>query len=205
MRRCVSLDRIVNGVGMFPGRSGLRRLGSAAGLDGSAKSFGLRGTRHCSQSTYLDLVHRKGTMPKFGCKGRSISLQSLNRDFSSDTSSDHPPKLKLSRTKLVTRHGATNNSGAKVQARALLHSSSDLPSVICDFIHLLRCISAQQLSSPIGSHIPVLKRFSTGHINPQIKRRHREAEWKSLHDLTEEFDDEYTPAHVEVVLLSNTS
>lgn len=206
MRRCVSLDRIVS-KGPFPGRSSLRssRLGSAAGLDGSLKSFGLRGTRHGSQgsqSMYLDLVHHKGTLPRPGFKGRSTSLQSLNRDSSSDTPPDPPPKLKLREPKVfVARHGATDDPGGKVQARALLHSSSSQPSVISDLIQLLRCISKQQVSVPAGSHIPVLKRSSTGPLNPRVKRRHREAEWKSLHDLTEEFDDEYTPVTVKVVLL----
>ncbi|XP_044030393.1 CDK5 regulatory subunit-associated protein 2 isoform X3 [Siniperca chuatsi] len=197
MKRCVSLDQIVS-KGAFPGRSGLRssRLGSAAGLDGSMKSFGLRGTRHHSQSMYLDLVHRKGILPRPGFKSRSTSLQSLNRDFSSDTPPDPPPKLKLREAVSVARHGATDDPGGKVQARALLCSSSSQPSVISDLIQLLRCISKQQVSVPAGSHIPVLKRLNSGPHNPQAKRRHREAEWKSLHDLTEEFDDEYTPVSV---------
>lgn len=203
MRRCVSLDRIVSGGGVWPGRSGLKGLGSVAGLDGSIKSFAFRGTRHRSQSMYLDLVQRKGTLPKPGFKGRSTSLQSLNRDFFSDTPSDPPPKLKLRGTKLIARHVATDDPGGKVQARALLHSSSSQPSVISDLIQLLRCISMQQVSRPEGSHIPILKRSSTGHLNPRAKLRHKEAEWKSLHDLTEEFDDEYTPVKVEVVLFSN--
>ncbi|XP_070780479.1 CDK5 regulatory subunit-associated protein 2 [Enoplosus armatus] len=198
MKRCVSLDQIVS-KGAFPGRSGLRssRLGSAAGLDGSMKSFGLQGTRHRSQSMYLDLVHRKGILPRPGFKGRSSSLQSLNRDFSSDTPLDPPPKQKFREAKMfVARHGATDDPGGKVQARALLHSSSSQPSVISDLIQLLRCITKQQVSAPAGSHIPVLKRLNTGPHNPRAKRRQREAEWKSLHDLTEEFDDEYTPVRV---------
>lgn len=202
MRRCVSLDRIISVGGVLPGRLGPKRLGSAAGLDGSMKSFGLRGARHRSQSMYLDLVQRKGTLPKPGFKGRSTSLQSLNRDFSSDPLSEPPPKLKLRGTKLITRHGATEDPGGKVQARALLHSSSSQPSVISDLILLLRCLSKQQVSRPLGSHIPVLKKLSTSLLNPQAKRRHKQAKWKSLHDLTEEFDDEYTPVKLEVVILS---
>lgn len=207
MKRCVSLDQIAI-KGLFPGRSGLRssRLGSAAELDGSMKGFVLRGTRHRSQSMYLDLVQRKGTLPRPGFKGRSTSLQSLNRDFSLDTSSDPPPKLKLREPKVfVTRQGAANDPAGKAQARALLRSSSSQPSVISDLIQLLRCISKQHISAPAGSHIPVLKRLNTGPHNVRAKQRHREAEWKSLHDLTEEFDDEYTPVRVKVVLLSNVS
>ncbi|KAM7368805.1 hypothetical protein PAMP_013112 [Pampus punctatissimus] len=207
MRRCVSLDRIAT-KGAFPGRSGLRssRLASAAGLEGSMKSSGLRGTRHHSQSMYLDLVHRKGTMTRPGLKSRSTSLQSLNRDFASDTPPEPTPKLKLRESKVfVARRGATDDPGGKVQARALLRSSSSQPSVISDLIQLLRCISKQQMSAPAGSRIPVLKKLSAGHVNPRAKRRYRETKWKSLHDLTEEFDDEYIPVRVEVVLFSNTN
>ncbi|XP_038590366.1 uncharacterized protein LOC119914906 [Micropterus salmoides] len=207
MKRCVSLDQIVS-KGSFSGRSGLRssRLGSAAGLDCSMKSFGLRGTRNRSQSMYLDLVHRKGILPRPGFKGRSTSLQSLNRDFSSDTPPDSLPKLKLREAKVfVARHGAVDDPGGKFQARALLRRSSSEPSVISDLIQLLRCISKQQVSAPAGSHIPILKRLNIGLHNPRAKRRHREAEWKSLQDLTEEFDDEYTPVNVKVVPFSNPS
>ncbi|XP_031173709.1 CDK5 regulatory subunit-associated protein 2 isoform X2 [Sander lucioperca] len=198
MRRCVSLDRIAS-KGAFPGRSSLRssRLGSVAGLNGSMKSISLRGTRHSSQSMYLDLVQRKGTLPRPGFKDRSTSLQSLNKDFSFDTTPDPLPKPKLREPKVfVARHGVTDDPGGKVQAKALLRSSSSQPSVISDLIQLLRCIPKQQVSAPAGSHIPVLKRLNTGSLNPRAKRRHREAEWKSLHDLTEEFDDEYTPVRV---------
>lgn len=207
MRRCVSLDQIV-GKGASQGRLSLRssRLGSAAGLDGSTKSIGLLGTRQYSQSMYLDLVHRKGSLPRPGFKSHSTSLQSLNRDLSSDTAPDPLSKLKLREPKVfVVRHGATDDPGGKDQARALLHSSANQPSVIADLIQLLRCISKQQVSAPAGSHIPVLKRLSTSPLNPRAKRRHREADWKSLHDLTEEFDDEYTPVRVKVVLYRNHS
>ncbi|XP_054874995.1 CDK5 regulatory subunit-associated protein 2 isoform X2 [Amphiprion ocellaris] len=195
MRRCVSLDRIAS-KGAFPGRSGLRssRLGSGAGLDGYMKNFGLRSTGHRSQSMYLDLVQRKGTLPRPGFKGRSTSLQSLNRDFSSEIPPDPPPKRKQRESKLpVGRYGNTDDLKGKLQAKALLHSSSSQPSVISDLIQLLRCISSQQVSAPAGSHIPVLKKLNAGPHTTQAKRRHREAEWKSLHDLTEEFNDEYTP------------
>lgn len=205
MRRCVSLDRIAS-KGPFPGRSGLRgsRLGSGAGLDGTTKHFGLWGTRHRSQSMYLDLIQRKGTLPRPGFSGRSTSLQSLNRDFSSDTPTDPPLRRKLREARVFfARYGTTDESGGKAQARALLQRSSNQPSVISDLIQILRCISKQQVSAPAGSHIPVLKRLNAGSLSTRGKRRHREAELKSLHDLSEEFDDEYTPVRVKVVPFSN--
>lgn len=198
MRRCVSLDRLVS-KGAFPARSSLSssRLGSAAGLDGSMKSFGLRGTRQHSQSMYLDLVQHKGTIPKPGFKGRSTSMHSLNRDFASDTLPDPPAKQKLREAKV--RHGATNDPGGQIQARALLRRSSSQPSVVSDLIQLLRFMCKQHVSAPAGSRIPVLKRLSASHLNPCHKRKPRTVEWKSLYDLSEEFDDEYTPVRVKVV------
>ncbi|XP_058473906.1 CDK5 regulatory subunit-associated protein 2 isoform X2 [Solea solea] len=200
MRRCVSLDRIV-GRGPTFGCSGLRssRLGSGAGLDGSLKSFGLKGTRHRSKSLYFDLVQHKGILLRPEIKGHSRSLQLLNRDFSSETSSVPPVKLNVRQSKVfVTRHSGTSvEPRGKIQARALLYSSSSQPSVISDLIQVLRCFSKQPLSTPAGSRIPVLKRLSTHHLKPKTKFRHQEAELKFLHDLTEEFDDEYTSVKVE--------
>ncbi|CAG5867677.1 unnamed protein product [Menidia menidia] len=194
MRRCVSLDRIAS-KGTFPWRSGLRgsRLGSGAGIDAPV-NIGLRGTRHRSQSMYLDLVQRKGTLARSGFKGRSASLQSLNRDFSSETPPDPQPKRKLREPKvLVARYGSSNEPGGKSQAKALLQSSSSQPSVISDLIQILRCISKQQVSSPAGSRIPVLRRVNSGTVVPRARLKNREAEWKSLHEIAEEFNDEYTP------------
>ncbi|XP_061555293.1 CDK5 regulatory subunit-associated protein 2 isoform X3 [Phycodurus eques] len=197
MRRCVSLDRLVS-KGVFPGRSGLKkwRVGSAVGLDRPMKSCGLRASRGCSQSMYLDLVHYKGTFPRHGFKGRSASLQSLNRDFDSPEATPRKTKVREAKT-FVLRNVATDDPMGKAQAKALLRSSSRQPSMISDLIQLLRCISKQGVSVPAGSRIPVLKRFSTGHSHACNKRVRREAKWKSLHDLTEEFDDQYTPATAE--------
>ncbi|XP_017263118.1 CDK5 regulatory subunit-associated protein 2 isoform X2 [Kryptolebias marmoratus] len=198
MRRCMSLDRIAS-KGALPARSGLRssRPGSAAGLDGFMKNTGLVGTRLRSQSMYLDLVQRKGTLSRHGFKARSTSLQSLNRDFSLDTPPDSLHKRKLRESKgFAAGYGTTNNPRGKVQAKALLHNSSSQPSVLSDVIQILRCISRQHLSAPAGSRIPVLKRLNAGSVISRPKFRKREAEWKSLHDLTEEFNDEYTPVRV---------
>ncbi|KAM6902078.1 CDK5 regulatory subunit-associated protein 2 [Xenentodon cancila] len=196
MRRCVSLDRIVS-KGAFPGRSGLRssRLGSGAGLGGSMKSIG--NIRHRSQSVYLDLVQRKNTLSRHGFKGRSTSLMSLNREISTDIPQDSAPKRKLREPKVFgARHGTIDDPAGRIQAKALLHSSSSQPSVISDLIQILRCISKQQMSAPAGSRIPVLKRLNSGTVITRAKQRHRNADWKSLHDLTEEFYDDYTPVRV---------
>lgn len=205
MRRCVSLDRIVS-KGAFPGRLGLKssRLGSGAGLGGSMKSIG--NTRHRSQSMYLDLVQRKGTLCKPGFKGRSTSLQSLNREFSTDIPPEPAPKRKLREPKVFgSRHGTIDDPRGKDQARALLYSSSSQPSVISDLIQILRCVSKHQISAPAGSRIPILQRLNAGTLITRAKRRHRGPEWKSLHDLTEEFNDEYTPVRVKVVTFVVTS
>lgn len=191
MKRCVSLDQIT---GKFPGHSL------------SVKSLGLRGSCHRPQSIYLDLVQRKGMLPRPGSRSRSTSLQSLNRDFSLDLPPDPPSRHKLRDSSLFAdRHSAVNNTGGMVQAKVLLHRSSSQPSIISDLIQLLRCISKQKISIYKGSHIPVLKRLNTVPINYRAKCKHIEAGWRSLHDLTEEFDDQYTPVIVKVVLLCNGS
>lgn len=187
MKRCVSLDHIAT-KGAYGGRSG------------SMKSSGLRGMRHRSQSMYLDLVQRKGMLLRPGFKGRCTSLQSLNRDFLSDIPPDPPAKLKLRESKaFVNRQRPVNEKQGMIETKALLRSSLSKPSVISDLIQLLRCISMQKVSVPEGSHIPVLKRLNTGTRYSRSKHRDREAVWKSLHDLTEEFNDEYAPVRVKVV------
>ncbi|XP_037121006.1 CDK5 regulatory subunit-associated protein 2 isoform X1 [Syngnathus acus] len=197
MRRCVSLDRLV-GKGVLPGRSGLKkwRMGSTVGLDSPTKTFGLRGSRGSSQSMYLDLVHHKGTFPRPGLKARSASLQSLNRDF--ETPETKPGRTKVREAKAsVSRHAANVDPAGKAQAQTLLRRTSRQPSVISDLIQLLRCLGKQEVSVPCGSRIPVLKRFTAGQLPAPNKRVRKEAQWKSLHDLTEEFDDQYLPAAVE--------
>ncbi|XP_061764180.1 CDK5 regulatory subunit-associated protein 2 isoform X2 [Nerophis ophidion] len=200
MRRCVSLDRLVS-KGVFPGRSGLRkwRMGSAVGLDSSMKSFGLLGSRCISKSMYLDLVQYKGTIPRPEFKDRSTSMLSLNRDFASDNT-DIPGKnkLRVAKTLVVSKAASDEDYGGKAQAMFLLRRSSRQPSVISDLTQLLRCITKHRVSVPPGSRIPVSKRLSVGHISVGRKRVRKEAEWKSLHDLTEEFDDKYTPVTMEV-------
>lgn len=206
MRRCVSLDRIAS-KGTFSGRQSIKgsKLGSGTGPDGFMRNSGLRGTRHHSQSIYLDLVQRQGTLgTRLGLRGRSTSLQSLHREVSSDSTSDPPLKRNPREAKaFAARHFALRDPGRKVQARALLQSSSTQPSVISDLIQILRCLSKQPVSAPAGSHIPVLKRLNGIRPHAPAKRVHRVVEWKSLHDLTEEFDDEYTPVRVKVDSFSN--
>ncbi|XP_030005659.1 CDK5 regulatory subunit-associated protein 2 isoform X2 [Sphaeramia orbicularis] len=199
MRRCVSLDRIAS-KGSFPGRSCLRfgSVSGSAGLEGSLKTSGLRGTRHRSQSMYLDLVQRKGTLNRYGFHGRSTSLQCLNRDFGSDSPLDPPSKLKLREPKVIARQNSTDDTVGKAQARALQRSAGQ-PSLIADLVQILCCISRRHISAPAGCRIPVLKRSNAVHRNPSTKGSHKETEWKALHDLTEEFDDEYTPVKVEKI------
>lgn len=193
MKRCVSLDQISSKAAIL-------------GHSLSVKSLGHRGSCHRPQSIYLDLVQRKGMLPRPGFRSRSTSLQSLNRDFSSDMTPDPSPRHQIRDSSLfVDRHGAVNNSKGMMQAKALLHRSSSQPSIISDLIQLLRCISKQKISSFKGSHIPILKSLNTIPPNYQSMYKHSEAGWRSLHDLTEEFDDQYTPITVKVVLLCNAS
>lgn len=170
MRRCVSLDRI--------GRCG-----------------SLRGTRHRSQSMYFDLVHRKGPHLRYGFKGCSTSLQSLNRDVSSECLSKLGPK----EVKRPSRTNFSSDAMGKFQARLLVQSTSAQPSVISDLIQLLGCICTRQICVPAGSRIPVLRRTRNTHLHPHSNYRLKDNKWKSLHQLADEFDDEYSPVIVKVV------
>lgn len=188
MKRCVSLDQIASKAS-YPSRSG------------SLKGFGLRGTRLHSQSMYFDLVQRTGLLPRPGFKGRSASLQSLNRDLSSEPPAEPQPRPKGREAKVFGgKHCGADDPRGSSQARALLPRSPSQPSVISDLIRLLRCISRQQICVPVGSHIPVLKAANRSTTGRRHSNRHRESEWKSLHDLAEEFDDEYAAVRVKVVL-----
>lgn len=186
IKRCVSLDQIAS-KGLNPGRSG------------SLKGLSLRGTRLHSQSMYLDLVQRTGMLPRLGFKGRSASLQSLNREPSSEMPLDPQPRLKCKEAKVFFSKQQADDPRGTTQARALLRRSPSQPSVICDLTRLLRCISRQQICVPAGCHIPVLKPANAGPLGRRHSQRRRESEWKSLHDLAEEFDDEYAAVRVKVV------
>ena len=195
MRRCVSLDRL-GGKAATPARSGFRRPllrpGSGSMLDCS--SGGLQAARHRSQSMYLDLVSRKGSLPSPGFKGRSTSLQSLNQDLASKTFTDTQPKRHLREP--IPRKTLTDGSRAKDYARTRPRSPPVQASLISDLVQLLHCISRRPILAPPDSRIPVLQKPHSSHTPPNLlrtKRRSREAQWKSLHDLTEEFTDEYTP------------
>lgn len=176
IRRCVSLDRL--------------------GGRGS-----LRGTRHRSQSMYLDLIHRKGPHSRHGFKGCSVSLQSLNRDFPSVISSDYVSKLKPKEVKRLSRTNSSGDALGKAQARLLVKSTSTQPSIISDLIQILCCICAHQISVPAGSHIPVLRRMGCTRLYPQSNYGLRDNKWMTLHHLADEFDDEYSPVIVKVVYL----
>lgn len=187
MKRCVSLDQIAS-------------KASYQSRSGSLKGFGLRGTRLHSQSMYLDLVQRTGLLPRPGFKGRSASLQSLSRDASSEPPAEPQPRLKCREAKVFAgKHSGADDPRGSSQARTLLRRSPSQPSVISDLIRLLRCISRQQICVPAGSHIPVLKSANSGTTGRRHSHRRWESEWKSLHDLAEEFDDEYVAVRVKVV------
>ncbi|XP_059894564.1 CDK5 regulatory subunit-associated protein 2 isoform X6 [Gadus macrocephalus] len=195
MRRCVSLDRL-GGKAATPARSGLRRppLRPGSGSMVECSAGGLQAARHRSQSMYLDLVNRKGSLPSPGFKSRSTSLQSLNQDFASKTFTDPQPKRHLREP--IPKKKLTNGSKAKDQARTRHRSPTVQPSLISDLVQLLHCISRRPILAPPDSRIPLLQKTHSGHTPPNLlrtKRRSREAQWKSLHDLTEEFNDEYTP------------
>ncbi|KAK7896463.1 hypothetical protein WMY93_021788 [Mugilogobius chulae] len=164
MRRCVSLDRIA-------GKSTGIKLGF--GHEGSMRFSSLRGTRHRSQSMYLDLVHRKSPKSRYGFKGRSTSLLCLNKDFASETPS-------TVRQKAVKGLSGPNSGVGLGKTQSRLQSTNQ-PTVISDLIQLLCCITTHQISESSCLYPP-----------PSCRPKDNTA----LQELAEEFDDEYTPVSV---------
>ncbi|XP_055010194.1 CDK5 regulatory subunit-associated protein 2 isoform X3 [Boleophthalmus pectinirostris] len=183
MRRCVSLDRIA---GKSIGHCGIK-FGSE--YQDPIRSDSVRGTRHRSQSMYFDLVHRKCPQSRYGFKGHFKSLQSLNRDFASDYMSTLRPKTVKGLNRLNSAVGSLEKSQTTVQ-------SSTQPSIVSDVIQLLCYITTHQISVPAGSRIPILRRISITRLHPPSNCRHKDN--KILHELAEEFDDQYTPVRMEV-------
>lgn len=184
MRRCVSSDSIVR----RPTFGGTSRHESAAGHDDSSKNCGLNGSRQLSKSSYFDLVQHK--RPGIG----TSFVKSINQSISSKTPLEPNINVKGTQSKVFTARPRRT-----IQAKALLHSSEGQPSVISELIQLLRCISKRRVSVPAGSHIPVLKQLGADCIKSEVRCKPKEAEWKSLHGLAEQFDDEYPSVRVEVV------
>ncbi|KAM9820920.1 LOW QUALITY PROTEIN: CDK5 regulatory subunit-associated protein 2 [Neosynchiropus ocellatus] len=96
------------------------------------------------------------------------------------------------------RMGAPPSAAVRQLSELIAKKDQELePSVLSDLVQILHCISKQRLSAPAGSRIPVLKEFAAGQLNLWNKRRSKEAELKPLHDLSEEFDDQYASVEVE--------
>ncbi|XP_046901601.1 protein SPT2 homolog [Hypomesus transpacificus] len=220
VRRCASLD-ILGGTGEAHGRSTPRKhsgFGAGTPSEPPVKNPGFRSAKLRSKSMYLDLVQRKVT--------RSTSLQSLNPDLAPDppagapASSDPPARRQQRKSKVwrleekapssetPTRPPPGGPSPGKLPKPRPGPPPPSQPSVTAELLHLLRSIPRRPVKAPPESRLPQLRRLTAGAAPPSgrltpgpgARRRHREAEWKSLHDLTEEFNDDYAPLKAEVAV-----
>uniref|UniRef100_A0A8C7TBR4 Uncharacterized protein n=1 Tax=Oncorhynchus mykiss TaxID=8022 RepID=A0A8C7TBR4_ONCMY len=153
---------------------------------------------------YLDLVYRKGTLASPGPRLRSASLQSLNLDHPQQTEPLCPlPQRQHRESKIPLRE----RSPSVGPATSTTTPQRAQPSIISDLLQLLRSLPRPPVPGAPGSRIPILRRRpSDGQplpprrsLTPWVWHRLREAEWRSLQDLTEEFNDDYMPLRVEVV------
>uniref|UniRef100_A0A4W5NIB8 CDK5 regulatory subunit associated protein 2 n=1 Tax=Hucho hucho TaxID=62062 RepID=A0A4W5NIB8_9TELE len=151
---------------------------------------------------YLDLVYRKGTLSSPGSRLRSASLQSLNPDHPQQTEPLCPlPQRQRKESKIPLRERSPSVGPATISTTP----QRAQPSIISDLLQLLRSIPRQPVPGAPGSRIPILRRrpsvgqpLAPGRTpNSGAWHRLREAEWRSLQDLTEEFNDDYMPLRVE--------
>ncbi|XP_041753568.2 CDK5 regulatory subunit-associated protein 2 isoform X3 [Coregonus clupeaformis] len=167
------------------------------------KNPGLQSARLRSRSMmYLDLVYRKGTLS--GSRLRSASLQSLNPDHPHQTEPLGPLSQRPCReSKISVREHSHSVDHATTITTRLQRGHSPAQPPISDLLLLLRSIPRNPIPGTPGSRIPVLWRrprvgqpLSPGRsITPGARRK--EAEWKSLQDVTEEFNDGYMPLRAE--------
>ncbi|XP_071219056.1 myomegalin-like [Salvelinus alpinus] len=208
-RRSVSMDLLggPSGPGGVVGRSSSVPRSVQAGTDlcpvCQVKNPWLQSARIRSRSLmYLDLVYRKGTLSSPGPRLRSASLQSLNLDHPQQTEPLCPlPQRQCRESKIPLRE----RSPSVGPATSTTTPQRAQPSIISDLLQLLRSIPRPPVPGAPGSRIPIPRRRpSVGqplppgrNLTPWAWHRLREAEWRSLQDLTEEFNDDYMPLRVE--------
>ncbi|XP_010899423.2 CDK5 regulatory subunit-associated protein 2 [Esox lucius] len=202
VRRSVSMDFL----GAARSSAAPRRMRSS-GDPCPAKNPGLQSARHRSRSMmYLSLVQRKGTLSSPGARFRSASLQSLNPDHHhyaeplgsvTERRSRQPKKSPVTECLSAIGPMVTRTQWGPYHPPAQA-------SIFSDLLQLLRSIPKRSVPGTPGSHIPVLRRRpSVGQLLPTCRTipgtrcSEVEAEWRSLQDLVEEFNDDYTPLRAE--------
>ncbi|CAB1332460.1 unnamed protein product [Coregonus sp. 'balchen'] len=205
-RRSVSMDLLGGPSGRrgVAGRSSSAPRRVQAGTDlCPVKNPWLQSARLRSRSLmYLDLVYRKGTLSSPSSRLRSASLQSLNPDHPQQTEPLCPlPQRQRRESKIPLRERLPSVG----PATSITTPQRAQPSIISDLLQLLRSIPRRPVPAAPRSRIPILRRRpSVGQplppgrsLTPGAWHRLRQAEWRSLQDLTEEFKDDYMPLRAE--------
>ncbi|XP_029499872.2 CDK5 regulatory subunit-associated protein 2 isoform X1 [Oncorhynchus nerka] len=193
VRRSVSMDLLGGPVGAAGRSSSAHRRVQSGGDPCPEKNSGLRSR----SMMYQDLVYRKGTLSSPSSRFRSASLQSLNPDHPHQTEPLGPLSQRPCRESKISVSECSPSVGHTTTRNQRGHSPAQPP--ISDLLQLLRSIPRQPIPGTPGSRIPVLRRkpMVGQPLPPGARRRRREAEWKSLQDLTEEFNDGYIPLRAE--------
>uniref|UniRef100_A0A8C7NDN2 CDK5 regulatory subunit-associated protein 2/Myomegalin coiled coil domain-containing protein n=1 Tax=Oncorhynchus mykiss TaxID=8022 RepID=A0A8C7NDN2_ONCMY len=199
VRRSVSMDLLGGPVGASGRSSSAHKRVQSGGDPCPEKNSGLRSR----SMMYQDLVYRKCTLSSPSSRFRSASLQSLNPDHPHQTEPLGPLSQRPCRESKISVRECSPSVGHTTTRNQRGHSPAQAP--ISDLLQLLRSIPRRPIPGTPGSRIPVLRRkprvgqpLPPGcSITPGARRRRREAEWKSLQDLTEEFNDGYIPLRAE--------
>ncbi|XP_042158536.1 CDK5 regulatory subunit-associated protein 2 isoform X3 [Oncorhynchus tshawytscha] len=193
VRRSVSMDLLGGPVGAAGRSSSAHRRVQSGGDPCPEKNSGLRSR----SMMYQDLVYRKGTLSSPSSRFRSASLQSLNPDHPHQTEPLGPLSQRPCRESNISVRECSPSVGHTTTRNQRGHSPAQPP--ISDLLQLLRSIPRRPIQGTPGSRIPVLRRkpMVGQPLPPGARRRRREAEWKSLQDLTEEFNDGYIPLRAE--------
>nr|XP_046146303.1 CDK5 regulatory subunit-associated protein 2 isoform X1 [Oncorhynchus gorbuscha] len=194
VRRSVSMDLLGGPVGAAGRSSSAHRRVQSGGNPCPEKNSGLRSR----SMMYQDLVYRKGTLSSPSSRFCSASLQSLNPDHTPhQTEPLGPLSQRPCRESKISVRECSPSVGHTTTRNQRVHSPAQPP--ISDLLQLLRSIPRRPIPGTPGSRIPVLRRkpMVGQPLPPGARRRRREAEWKSLQDLTEEFNDGYIPLRAE--------
>ncbi|XP_015222215.2 uncharacterized protein [Lepisosteus oculatus] len=201
VRRCTRHDALQ---ARDPPRNAACPSSTRSGCDSFLKNAYLKPGRSRSQSMYLDLIHRRCSTSS-ALRNRSASLHSLYPDFMKSDS--HSGSCSLLSITAVRCSGGDGFDSRLSDLRGT--SSSNAPFVL-DVLKMLRSIQYKPISIVPKSKIPVLSKYvsrrpasgcSYAHSRASSKTRQESGEWKSLQDLIDDFNDDYTPLKVEVICL----
>ncbi|XP_029108693.1 CDK5 regulatory subunit-associated protein 2 isoform X2 [Scleropages formosus] len=207
MKRCMNCDSLggtdVHLAAGFP----FRKLATRR----TSRSQALKKPRSHSQSMYLELIHSKSSVSGI-FQDRSFSLPSLILDCQEPSGSISgcflPATIPLQKNRVDGAQSAIQKPMCKSRRWHGQRNSPTQVSIVSELLSLLQSIQRHPVIVQPKSKIPVLLKYSwclapDSHYSQskaQMARKKWAAEWKSLEDLTDDFDDEYMPLKAESLI-----